>query len=141
MRRVAVLLAAVAILVFGCAGAPIIYKDASGENAVTLIIKGQGNSITVFDGESVDWKVINGSSLKVIVLAGSHDFLMVGAFGEEELSLDMSPGKEYEITSTPGVKPSIKRVEKGSTGGSNRVWVNGYRRKDGTYVKGYYRKK
>jgi hypothetical protein len=139
----------VTFFVVGCKSTPsnqlpdIVYKEASGITAATLVLKGEGTSISYFDGEAVNWTVpTNYSLLKIKVPYGRHKFIMVNTIGEEEVSEYLSLGDEYEISGEVGKKLSITRQPAKSTGTSTgSTYVKGYRRKDGTYVRGHYRRR
>jgi hypothetical protein len=130
------------LFLIGCSSTPVVYKNASGYNSATLVFKGKGTSISQFDGEIVNWQAPSVGSLKVTVPSGSHTVLMIGTSGQEEITMNLDSSQNYEIIGNSDGLPSIKKVEaKITSSGSGQVWVSGYRRKNGTYVKGHYRKK
>jgi hypothetical protein len=143
------LLILVALFATGCVSTPsdqlpvIVYKEASEVTAATLVLKGEGTSISYFDGEAVNWTVpTNYSSLRIKVPYGRHKFIMVNAVGEEEILEYLSLGDEYEISGEAGKKLSITRQPAKSTGTSTgSTYVKGYYRKNGTYVRGHYRRR
>jgi hypothetical protein len=142
----------------------IVYGNATGIGAVTLTLKGEGSSISYFDGEEVNWTVPRNisRSLRIKVPHGLHVFILVNDFGEENIMLFLDSGEDYEIASDQGKKLTVTRMalrqlseqentdsgstfelstpESTGTGSTGLTYVRGYYRKDGTYVRGCYRR-
>lgn len=94
--------------------------------------------------------VVRDALLLVLVIAGLLlGLLMVAVWNTPEPAPSVAPSLVSNPSATPGIhrpspKPQIVPLLGGKTSSpssSEKVWVDGYTRKDGTQVDGYWRKK
>jgi hypothetical protein len=122
-----------------------LYKEQNPGNFVKITVK-HGIKITKIDNTIVDASAPKGGSIVIEFLPGKHRIIMVSGDNTEEIEQDFFISSAYTIETTsdnfPVIRSAVKTDNTASSGDSanlGRVWVNGYRRKNGTYVKGYWR--
>jgi hypothetical protein len=134
----------------------ITYKDPTPDQSVTLLLS-NGIEITKIDSDFVNWRSPN----KIVIPAGEHKIIAYSASGEKEFDMLFSPLYVYDLWIDDNSLPVIDKTDKtdtskssysrqrkqsvkskgSSSSNSGMVWVDGYYRKNGSYVKGHWRRK
>jgi hypothetical protein len=150
MKKISLFVGVLFVVVAGKMSAEtIIYKNPASNQATTLTLQ-KGCGIKEIDSEKVNWKAPETEDLTVVIPAGAHNILAYKNSLQKEISMNFIAGANYDIKIQNGEIVGIKKSEDtpkkaagASTSSSNsgRVWVKGYYRKDGTYVRGHYRRK